>query len=87
MVASARLTQAGNTFEGAGTDDHNNSPFNIAEGKITSGGEVRFYRNTPERNQPQSSTQAKCVWWTPWVTRGLHHMEGEYVTAFNRKNN
>lgn len=84
MVASARLTQAGNTFEGAGTDDHNNSPFNIAEGKITSSGEVRFYKKYAGKKSAPIEYTGKMRMVDAMGYKGPY-MEGEYVTAFNGK--
>ncbi len=84
MVASARLTQAGNTFEGAGSDDHNNSPFNIAEGKVTSGGEVRFYKKYAGKKSAPIEYTGKMRMVDAMGYKGPY-MEGEYVTAFNGK--
>ncbi len=84
MDASARLTQAGNTFEGTGTDDHNNSPFNIAEGKITGGGEVRFYKKYAGKKSAPIEYTGKMRMVDAMGYKGPY-MEGEYVTAFNGK--
>ena len=84
MVASARLTQSGNSFEGAGTDDHNSSPFNIAEGKVTSAGEVRFYKKYAGKKSAPIEYTGKMRMVDAMGYKGPY-MEGEYVTAFNGK--
>lgn len=82
MVASARITQSGNNFEGSGTDDHNNSPFNIAEGKIASSGEVRFYKKYAGKKSAPIEYTGKMRMVDAMGYKGPY-LEGEYVTAFN----
>jgi len=82
MVASARLTQSGNSFEGSGTDEHNNAPFSIAEGKITSSGEVRFYKKYGGAKSTPIEYTGKMRMVDANGYKGPY-MEGEYVTAFN----
>lgn len=82
MVASARITQAGNTFQGQGTDDHNNSPFNIAEGKMTSSGEIRFFKKYTSKKATPIEYTGKIRMVDAMGYKGPY-LEGEYVTAFN----
>lgn len=84
MTASARITQAGNNFEGAGTDDHNSSPFNITDGKVTGGGEVRFYKKYSGGKSAPIEYNGKMRMVDAMGYKGPY-MEGEYVTAFNGK--
>jgi hypothetical protein len=82
MAASARITQSGNNFEGSGTDDNSNSPFSIAEGKITSGGEVRFYKKYAGKKSAPIEYTGKMRMVDAMGYKGPY-LEGEYVTAFN----
>lgn len=82
MVASARIIQSGNTFQGQGTDDHNNSPFNIAEGKMTSAGEVRFFKKYTSKKSTPIEYTGKLRMVDAMGYKGPY-LEGEYVTAFN----
>lgn len=84
MTASCRLTQAGNSFEGSGSDDHNSSPFNIAEGKVTGSGEVRFYKKYSGKKSAPIEYTGKMRMVDAMGYKGPY-MEGEYVTAFNGK--
>lgn len=84
MTASARLTQAGNSFEGSGSDDHNSSPFNITEGRVTGGGEVRFYKKYSGKKTAPIEYTGKMRMVDAMGYKGPY-MEGEYVTAFNGK--
>jgi cell division septation protein DedD len=82
MVASARITQAGNTFQGQGTDDHNNAPFNIAEGKMTPAGEIRFFKKYTSKKSTPIEYTGKIRMVDAMGYKGPY-LEGEYVTAFN----
>jgi len=84
MTASARIIQAGNTFQGSGSDDHNSSPFNITEGKVTGGGEVRFYKKYATGKAAPIEYTGKMRMVDAMGYKGPY-MEGEYVTAFNGK--
>lgn len=84
MTASARITQAGNSFQGSGSDDHNSSPFNITEGKVTGGGEVRFYKKYSTGKAAPIEYTGKMRMVDAMGYKGPY-MEGEYVTAFNGK--
>jgi len=82
MVASAKITQAGSTFQGSGTDDHNNSPFSIADGKMTSSGEIRFFKKYTGKKSTPIEYTGKVRMVDAMGYKGPY-MEGEYVTAFN----
>lgn len=82
MAASARLTQSGNSFQGTGNDDHNGAAFNIADGKISSSGEVRFYKKYTGKKSAPIEYTGKIKMVDAMGYKGPY-MEGEYVTAFN----
>lgn len=84
MTASARITQTGNNFQGTGSDDHNSSPFNITEGKVTGSGEVRFYKKYSTGKGAPIEYNGKMRMVDAMGYKGPY-MEGEYVTAFNGK--
>lgn len=83
MTANARLTQNGQQFEGSGADDHNSGAFNIEQGRISSAGEVRFYKKYPGKGAPiEYNGTVRMV--DAMGYKGPY-MEGEYVTASNGK--
>lgn len=82
MVASVKLNQAGAQFEGGGSDDHNNAPFNIADGKITKGGDVRFFKKYAGKKSAPVEYTGKLRMVDANGYKGPY-LEGEYVTAYN----
>lgn len=84
MTASARITQAGNNFQGSGSDDHNSAPFTITDGKVTGGGEVRFFKKYTGGKSTPIEYNGKMRMVDAMGYKGPY-IEGEYVAAFNGK--
>lgn len=82
MVASVKLNQNGSQFEGGGTDDHNNAPFSIADGKITQAGDVRFFKKYAGKKSAPVEYTGKMRMVDANGYKGPY-LEGEYVTAYN----
>ncbi|HEY9786709.1 MAG TPA: hypothetical protein V6D17_15005 [Candidatus Obscuribacterales bacterium] len=81
-TSSVRITQQGPQFEGSGTDDESNTPFNIEQGKMTSQGEIRFFKKYTSGKGPPIEYTGKVRTVDANGYKGPY-MEGEFVTALN----